>query len=64
MRDHRACGAGGPVKREGQELLWQCPNHDDAHPSFRINAQKNVFACFPCDVKGTPMATRSIPRED
>lgn len=49
---------GEPVKCEGRELLWRCPNlmghrNGDAHPSFRINTQKNVFACFPCDAKGT-----------
>jgi hypothetical protein len=51
-------GLGEPAKREGTELLYRCPHPEghkngDSHPSLKINPKKNVWACFPCDAKGT-----------
>jgi hypothetical protein len=51
-------GLGAPAKREGAELLYRCPHPErhkngDAHPSLKVNPKKNVWACFPCDAKGT-----------
>jgi hypothetical protein len=52
---------GEPVKREGAEFLYRCPyperhSSGDAHPSLQINTKKNVWACFPCNAKGTAWA--------
>lgn len=52
---------GEPTRREGGELLWRCPHPErhkngDAHPSLKINFKKNTWACFPCNVGGTPWA--------
>jgi putative DNA primase/helicase len=49
---------GEPVRREGAELLWRCPRPEwhkngDAHQSLKVNSQKNVWACFPCNASGT-----------
>jgi putative DNA primase/helicase len=44
---------GEPAKRQGAELLWRCPRHDDRHPSLSVNTKKNCWACFPCNTKGT-----------
>jgi DNA primase len=48
---------GPPLRRQGGELVWRCPNHDrhengDRDPSFKINPKKNVFACFSCNIHG------------
>lgn len=43
---------GEPAKRQGIELLFRCPNHDDQHPSLSINPQKNCWMCGPCDASG------------
>jgi hypothetical protein len=48
-----------PAQRRGAELLYHCPHPEkhknrDEHPSFNINAKKNVWACFPCGAGGTP----------
>jgi hypothetical protein len=49
---------GEPLKREGAELIWQCPrperhSNGDAHPSLKVNPQKNTWSCFVCGVSGT-----------
>lgn len=49
---------GEPLKREGVELLWQCPHPDrhsngDSHPSLKVNPIKNTWGCFVCRVGGT-----------
>jgi len=43
----------GEPRRAGSELLWNCPNHSDKHPSLSINPKKDVFLCAPCNVSGT-----------
>ena len=50
---------GEPIQREGNELVWRCPHPEhhrngDVHASLKVNFKKNVFACFPCNVSGTP----------
>ena len=52
---------GEPVKREGAELIYRCPqperhSNGDEHPSLKINTKKNVWSCFPCAAKGTAWA--------
>ena len=39
-------------KKVGQEVLYTCPNHDDRHPSLKINPTKDCWLCGPCDKKG------------
>ncbi len=48
-----------PLKREGAELLWRCPHPErhsngDSHPSLKVNSTKDTWACFVCNVGGTP----------
>jgi len=42
----------GPLRRERKELVWRCPNHEDQHPSLKINREKNVWMCGPCGASG------------
>jgi hypothetical protein len=47
-----------PLKCEGAELLWRClhperHSNGDAHPSLKVNPQKNTWGCFVCGVSGT-----------
>ena len=49
-----ATAALGPSpKKNGAELLWICPNHQDSHPSLAINPKKDVFLCGPCNKGGS-----------
>jgi DNA primase len=32
----------------GPEFVGLCPLHDETHPSFYVNAQKNLFYCHGC----------------
>jgi Protein of unknown function (DUF3631)/CHC2 zinc finger len=52
---------GEPAKREGAELLYCCPHRErhkngDAHPSLKVNPQKDVWGCFVCGVSGNAWA--------
>jgi hypothetical protein len=47
----RAAGLIGG-KRVGREMLFQCPCHDDQHPSLSINPEKNCWLCGPCGKSG------------
>jgi len=40
-----------------REILYHCPlpDHDDRHPSFFVNPEKNVWHCFGCDRGGGPV---------
>lgn len=40
------------AKTSGKEILFLCPNHDDTHPSLRVNSEKNCFFCGPCGKGG------------
>lgn len=37
-----------------REVLYHCPlpDHDDRHPSFSVNTEKNLWKCFGCDRGG------------
>lgn len=43
---------GQPLRQEGQELLYRCPNHHDQHPSLKVNPNKNAWMCGPCGKSG------------
>jgi putative DNA primase/helicase len=43
---------GSPLKTERSELYWLCPRHEDQHPSFKINPEKDVWFCGPCGLQG------------
>ena len=43
---------GAPLKAERNELYWLCPRHNDQHPSFKINPEKDVWFCGPCGLQG------------
>jgi AAA domain len=48
---------GQPAKREGIQLLYRCPYRErhkngDAHPSLKVNPQKDVWGCFVCGASG------------
>lgn len=32
----------------GSEFIGLCPMHQETHPSFRVNAEKNLFFCHGC----------------
>jgi len=36
----------------GSELAGLCPLHEDTHPSFYVNTQKNLFYCHGCRCGG------------
>ena len=40
----------------GAERTVRCPFHDDRHPSLRINTQKQLWRCDPCDIGGDVFA--------
>jgi DNA primase catalytic core len=41
-----------PLRRTGKEYTGRCPFHDDKHPSFSVNEEKQVFHCFGCQEAG------------
>lgn len=45
-----ALARGG--RREGREVRFLCPAHDDHHPSARWNRAKAVWRCDACSAKG------------
>ena len=48
--------AGVKLARKGkEELAGRCPFHEDDTPSLSVNAAKNLFRCFGCDVGGGPI---------
>lgn len=40
------------AKKEGNEYLILCPEHDDHTPSLSVNTDKEVFNCLACGFKG------------
>jgi hypothetical protein len=42
----------GPGQRRGREIAFLCPLHDDHTPSLRVDAEKGVWFCDPCQVGG------------
>ena len=47
---------GDSLHGNGAERAVRCPFHDDRHPSLRINTQKQVWRCDPCDLGGDVFA--------
>jgi putative DNA primase/helicase len=39
-------------RREGREIRFRCPAHDDAHPSARWNPDKEKWFCHACQTGG------------
>src|SRR5439155_15277718 len=45
------------ARRNGtRELVTRCPWHEDQHPSLRVNVEKQVWRCDPCDIGGDVFA--------
>lgn len=44
------------LHRVGKEFVGLCPFHDDRHPSFSVNPDKQVFYCHPCAIGGDVIA--------
>jgi len=42
----------GAPKESGHEYSFPCPNHEDKHPSLKINIRKNCWMCGPCGTSG------------
>lgn len=49
-----------PLVKRGAEHLGRCPFHDDTDPSLRVNPQKNLWNCSPCNSGGD--AVRFVER--
>jgi hypothetical protein len=45
---------GEAPKRQGAELLWKCPRHNDQRPALQVNVKKDVWLCGPCGAGGNP----------
>ena len=43
---------GVELRPAGKELVGLCPFHDDRHPSFSVNPQKEKWHCFGCQAGG------------
>lgn len=41
------------LQQKGREYVGKCPFHNDNHPSLKVNPEKNIWKCFPCDRGGT-----------
>lgn len=44
---------GAQFRRNGREIQCLCPLHEDKSPSFRVNAEKRVWRCDPCNEGGS-----------
>ena len=40
------------VRRQGRNFVARCPFHDDRRPSMQINAERQSWKCWVCDVGG------------
>ncbi len=47
---------GEPHHVSAGEAYRTCPNHDDRHPSLKINLNKDMFLCGPCGKGGKAWA--------
>jgi DNA primase len=45
-------GAYSEVRRQGRNFVTRCPFHDDRRPSMQINAERQSWKCWVCDVGG------------
>ncbi len=41
-----------PLRRQGANFVGRCPWHDDSRPSLQVNAQRQTFKCWVCDIGG------------
>ncbi|MEM1304078.1 MAG: DNA primase, partial [Planctomycetota bacterium] len=41
-----------PLRRQGRNYVGLCPWHDDSRPSFQVNAERQSFRCWVCDIGG------------
>ncbi|MCE9607647.1 MAG: DNA primase [Planctomycetia bacterium] len=41
-----------PLRREGRGYKALCPWHDDTKPSLQVNAERQSFKCWVCDIGG------------
>src|ERR1035437_2523810 len=50
---HIDTAALGPAHHKtGMESCFPCSNHEDQHPSLKVNTAKNVWLCGPCGKSG------------
>jgi hypothetical protein len=47
-RIEEVIGRSVTLKRQGTELVGNCPFHDDHHASMKVNPVKQQFKCFVC----------------
>ena len=47
--------SGCELKKVGNDLVTQCPFHDDDTASLVVTEEKNVFHCFGCGAAGSPI---------
>jgi DNA primase len=40
------------LRREGRNYKGLCPWHDDSRPSLHVNAERQTFRCFVCNIGG------------
>jgi DNA primase len=40
------------LRRQGKAMTGLCPWHDDSRPSFQVNAERQTYRCWVCDVGG------------
>jgi DNA primase len=40
------------LRRQGRNFVALCPWHDDSRPSLQVNAERQSFKCWVCDIGG------------
>jgi len=40
------------LRRGGKAMVGLCPWHDDSRPSLQVNAERQTFRCWVCDIGG------------
>lgn len=45
--------AGIELTQDGHEMACLCPFHADKSPSMKVDLDKKVWNCFPCDIGGS-----------
>ena len=45
-----------PLRRQGRNYVGRCPWHDDTRPSLQVNAERQTFKCWVCDIGGDVFA--------
>ncbi len=41
-----------PLRRQGANFVGKCPWHDDSRPSLQVNATRQTFKCWVCNIGG------------